>query len=280
LHRIIIFRHKKTNGLDTGIVLGIVQGLSEFLPISSTAHLRIVPELLGWSDPGTEFSAVIQLGTLVAVLLFFRKDVVQLSSAALESLWHRNLFETPESKMAWSIAAGTIPVVVLGLGFKDFIKNEARELWVIGTALIVLAIFLYLAERLSSRNRDIKQLSFLQIQLIGLTQALALIPGCSRSGSTIMGGLMVGLNREAAARFSFLLGLPAIFGSGLYELKELMEIGISSDQYINLILGILAAFVVGYLSIELLLRFLRNHGTLVFVIYRIVLGTGILIFLV
>ncbi len=254
------------------IVLGIVQGLSEFLPISSTAHLRIVPELLGWSDPGTEFSAVIQLGTLVAVLLFF--------SAALESLWHRNLFETPESKMAWSIAAGTIPVVVLGLGFKDFIKNEARELWVIGTALIVLAIFLYLAERLSSRNRDIKQLSFLQIQLIGLTQALALIPGCSRSGSTIMGGLMVGLNREAAARFSFLLGLPAIFGSGLYELKELMEIGISSDQYINLILGILAAFVVGYLSIELLLRFLRNHGTLVFVIYRIVLGTGILIFLV
>ena len=170
--------------------------------------------------------------------------------------------------------------MVLGLGFKDFIKNEARELWVIGTALIVLAIFLYLAERLSSRNRDIKQLSFLQIQLIGLTQALALIPGCSRSGSTIMGGLMVGLNREAAARFSFLLGLPAIFGSGLYELKELMEIGISSDQYINLILGILAAFVVGYLSIELLLRFLRNHGTLVFVIYRIVLGTGILIFLV
>jgi len=262
------------------LVLGIVQGLSEFLPISSTAHLRIVPELLGWSDPGTEFSAVIQLGTLVAVLLFLRKDVVQLSSAALESLWHRNLFETPESKMAWSIAVGTIPVVVLGLVFKDFIKNEARELWVIGTALIVLAIFLYLAERLSSRSRDIKQLSFLQIQLIGLTQALALIPGCSRSGSTIMGGLMVGLNREAAARFSFLLGLPAIFGSGLYELKELMEIGISSDQYINLILGILAAFVVGYLSIELLLRFLRNHGTLVFVIYRIVLGTGILIFLV
>ena len=122
------------------IVLGIVQGLSEFLPISSTAHLRIVPELLGWSDPGTEFSAVIQLGTLVAVLLFFRKDVVQLSSAALESLWHRNLFETPESKMAWSIAAGTIPVVVLGLGFKDFIKNEARELWVIGTALILSLI--------------------------------------------------------------------------------------------------------------------------------------------
>jgi undecaprenyl-diphosphatase len=171
-------------------------------------------------------------------------------------------------------------VVVLGLGFKDFIKNEARELWVIGTALIVLAIFLYLAERLSPRNRDIKQLSFLQIQWIGLTQALALIPGCSRSGSTIMGGLMVGLNREAAARFSFLLGLPAIFGSGLYELKELIELGISSAGYLNLAVGISAAFVTGYLSIELLLRFLRNHGTLVFVIYRIVIGTGILLFLV
>ena len=262
------------------LVLGIVQGLSEFLPISSTAHLRIVPHLLDWPDPGTEFSAVIQLGTLVAVILYFRQDVWQLSTAAIQSLLKRELLDTTESRMAWSIAAGTIPVVVLGLGFKDFIKNEARELWVIGTALIVLAIFLYLAERLSPRNRDIKQLSFLQIQWIGLTQALALIPGCSRSGSTIMGGLMVGLNREAAARFSFLLGLPAIFGSGLYELKELIELGVSSDGYLNLAVGISAAFVTGYLSIEFLLRFLRNHGTLVFVIYRIVIGTGILLFLV
>ena len=262
------------------LVLGIVQGLSEFLPISSTAHLRIVPHLLDWPDPGTEFSAVIQLGTLVAVILYFRQDVWQLSTAAIHSLLKRELLDTTESRMAWSIAAGTIPVVVLGLGFKDFIKNEARELWVIGTALIVLAIFLYLAERLSPRNRDIKQLSFLQIQWIGLTQALALIPGCSRSGSTIMGGLMVGLNREAAARFSFLLGLPAIFGSGLYELKELIELGVSSDGYLNLAVGISAAFVTGYLSIEFLLHFLRNHGTLVFVIYRIVIGTGILLFLV
>ena len=262
------------------LVLGIVQGLSEFLPISSTAHLRIVPHLLDWPDPGTEFSAVIQLGTLVAVILYFRQDVWQLSTAAIQSLLKRELLVTTESRMAWSIAAGTIPVVVLGLGFKDFIKNEARELWVIGTALIVLAIFLYLAERLSPRNRDIKQLSFLQIQWIGLTQALALIPGCSRSGSTIMGGLLVGLNREAAARFSFLLGLPAIFGSGLYELKELIELGVSSDGYLNLAVGISAAFVTGYLSIEFLLRFLRNHGTLVFVIYRIVIGTGILLYLV
>ena len=262
------------------LFLGIVQGLSEFLPISSTAHLRIVPHLLDWPDPGTEFSAVIQLGTLIAVTLYFRQDAWQLSKAAIESLLNCEPLGTAESRMAWSIVAGTIPVVVLGLGFKDLIKNEARELWVIGTALIVLAIFLYLAERLSPSNRYIKQLSFLQIQWIGITQALALIPGCSRSGSTIMGGMMVGLNREAAARFSFLLGLPAIFGSGLYELWELIEIEISTDGYLNLAVGIVAAFVTGYLSIDLLLRILRYHGTLVFVIYRIVLGTGILMFLV
>ena len=260
------------------LVLGIVQGLTEFLPISSTAHLRIVPQWLGWADPGTEFSAVIQLGTLGAVMLYFWKDVEKLSLAALKSIWVRKPLGTPESQMAWSIAAGTIPVVVLGLGFKDFIKSEARELWVIGTALIVLAIFLYLAEKRSTQKKKIENLSFINIFWIGLTQALALIPGCSRSGSTIMGGLMVGLNREDAARFSFLLGLPAIFGSGLYELKELMEIGISSEGYVNLGVGIFAAFVSGYISIEFLLRFLRTHGTLVFVIYRIALGTGILLF--
>lgn len=262
------------------LVLGIVQGLSEFIPISSTAHLRIVPVLLDWNDPGTEFSAIIQLGTMIAVMLYFRHDAWNLSKAAIESVLKRDPLGTKESQMAWSIVAGTIPIVVLGMGFKNFIKSEARELWLIGTALIILAVLLYITERLSPFNRDIKQLSFLQIQWIGLTQALALIPGCSRSGSTIMGGMMVGLNREAAARFSFLLGLPAIFGSGLYELKELIELGVNSDDVLNLVVGISAAFVTGYLSIEFLLRFLRNHGTLIFVIYRILLGTAILFFLV
>ena len=260
------------------LVLGIVQGLTEFLPISSTAHLRIIPYLLDWQDPGTEFSAVIQLGTLMAVMLYFWNDVVTLIQAAMVSLWKRKLFETQDSKLAWSIAAGTIPVVIVGLVFKDIIKTDARELWLIGTALIILAIGLYAAEKLSKLSRQIGQLNFLQIQLIGLTQVLALIPGCSRSGSTIMGGLIVGLKREEAARFSFLLGIPAILGSGIYELLELFEKGIKSSDYQNLIVGILASFVVGYLSIEFLLRFLRLHGTLLFVIYRIVLGAGVLIF--
>ena len=171
-------------------------------------------------------------------------------------------------------------MVVVGFGFKDIIKTDARELWLIGTALIIIAIGLYAAERLSQLNRQIGQLTFLQIQLIGLTQALALIPGCSRSGSTIMGGLIIGLKREEAARFSFLLGIPAIFGSGIYELAELLETGINSSDYLNLFVGIFASFVVGYLSIEFLLRFLRIHGTLAFVIYRILLGTGVLVFMV
>ena len=258
------------------IILGIVQGLTEFFPISSTAHLRIVPELLEWEDPGTEFSAVIQLGSLIAVLLYFRKDIHKLSLATIKSIFKLNLFETTDSRIAWGIFSGTIPIVVIGLYFKEFIKNEARQLWVIGASLIILAIFLYIAERISKQDRKINELNFWQIQLIGLTQALALIPGCSRSGSTIMGGLFVGLNREASARFSFLLGLPAIFGSGLYEFNELIDNGISNVTYSNLVLGIISAFISGYITISFFLRFLQNHGTLLFVIYRILLGTLIL----
>ena len=169
---------------------------------------------------------------------------------------------------------------VAGLGFKDIIKTDVRQFWLIGTALIILAIGLYAAERFSQLNRQIGELKFLQIQLIGLTQALALIPGCSRSGSTIMGGLIVGLKREEAARFSFLLGIPAILGSGIYEFAELLETGINSSDYLNLVVGVFASFVVGYISIEFLLRFLRKHGTLAFVIYRILLGTVVLVFIV
>lgn len=257
-------------------VLGLVQGLTEFLPISSTAHLRIVPELLGWADPGAAFSAVIQLGTLLAVLLYFRRDVVELVTAALKSLWNRNLFETPSSQLAWAIAVGNLPIIVLGLSFKNFIETDARSLWVIGIALILLALALYAAERFSSGKGTTQTLSFRQIQWIGLCQALALIPGCSRSGSTIMGGLLVGMDRAEAARFSFLLGLPAILGSGLFQLKELADTGFGDSGLLPITLGVFFAFLSGYLSIEFLLRFLRRHGTLVFVVYRILLGSLVL----
>ena len=258
------------------IILGLVQGLTEFLPISSTAHLRIVPYFLGWDDPGAAFSAAIQLGTLAAVFVYFAGDVQRLTLAAINGLRHRDLRRTPDTLLAWSIVPASIPIVVLGLGFKDSIENEARALWIIATALIVLALLLLLAERVSRRDRSLGQLTFWRIQIIGLCQALALVPGCSRSGSTIMGGLFVGLERAEAARFSFLLGLPAIGGAGLLKLLELLAAEPGADDLLNLALGIAAAAVSGYASIGLLLRFLQRHGTYAFSCYRIGLGAILL----
>ena len=257
-------------------VLGIVQGLTEFLPISSTAHLRIVPHLLGWQDPGAAFSAVIQLGTLLAVMIYFRKDIVLLIREALRSIVKQNLKQSQESYLAWAIAAGTIPIVVMGILFKNFIEQEARSLQLIGSSLIVFAVLLYLSERFSRQNRKIYDLSVKQVIFIGICQAFALIPGCSRSGSTIMGGLFLGLDRENAARFSFLLGLPAIAGSGFLQLHILIDAGLSAVGFFNLSTGILAAFVSGYLSIELLLRFIKKYGTIIFVFYRVALGSLVL----
>ncbi len=253
-------------------VLGVVQGLTEFIPISSTAHLRVVPHWLGWGDPGAAFSAVIQLGTLISVLIYFRKDIVELATAAITSLIQRNLMGTTESRLAWSIAVGSLPIVILGLTFKDFIETEARSLTLIGSSLILFAVLLYLSERVSKQNREIKSLTMRDILLIGVCQAFALIPGCSRSGSTIMGGLFLGMTREGAARFSFLLGLPAILGSGLFELMSLIQDGLGQEGVTNIVIGIIAAFISGYISIEFLLQFLKRYGTLSFVIYRILLG--------
>lgn len=262
--------------LFQSVVLGIVQGLTEFLPISSTAHLRLVPHWLGWGDPGAAYSAAIQLGTLAAVLLYFARDIGCLVVAALEGLRYRDLARTPESLVAWAIIPGTLPIVVLGLGFRDFIETEARSLWIIGTALIVLALLLLLAEWLGLRNRTMTEVGFRRIQFIGLCQALALIPGCSRSGSTIMGGLLMGLRRDEAARFSFLLGLPAIGGSGLLQLVELWRLDTTSRDLWSLAVGIAAAAISGYLTIGFLLRFLERHGTYAFVWYRVALGTLVL----
>ena len=258
------------------VLLGLVQGLTEFLPISSTAHLRIVPHFLGWSDPGAAFSAAIQLGTLLAVFIYFAADIRRLTRAAIDGLVHRDLHRSPDTLMAWAIVPATIPIVVFGLGFKDYIETELRNLSVISTALIVLALLLLLAESVSRRDRSLGQLTFWRIQIIGWCQALALVPGCSRSGSTIMGGLFVGLARHEAARFSFLLGLPAIAGSGLFELMELIAADIGTDGLVNLGIGIGVAAVSGYVSIGLLLRFLERFGTHAFAFYRIALGIGIL----
>ncbi len=259
------------------LLLGVLQGLTEFLPISSTAHLRVVPHFLGWADPGAAFSAVIQLGTLAAVFVYFAAYVKRLCIAAFLSVRHRSFTHSDDARLAWSILPGTVPIAVFGLGFKGFIESGARDLRLIAAALIALALLLLVAELWSRRSRAMTDLSFGQIQFIGLCQALALIPGCSRSGATIMGGLVVGLRREDAARFSFILGLPAIGASGLLQLYELAERGMGTDGFVHLGIGIAAAAVSGYAAIRFLLRFLQRHGTYLFSAYRIILGGTIFI---
>ncbi len=258
------------------LTLGILQGLTEFLPISSTAHLRIVPHYLGWKDPGTAFSAVIQLGTLISVMFYFSNDIKRLFIATMNSLKHRNIHHSEESLMAWAIIVGTLPIAVLGLSFREFIETEARTLSTIGTSLIILAIGLIIAERVGQKSKKMKHLSFWNIQFIGLCQALALIPGCSRSGSTIMGGLFAGLRRREAARFSFLLGLPAISASGLLEFIGLFKDGLGQQETANILVGIIAAAVSGYCAIGFLLRFLSLYGTDLFSLYRILIGIAII----
>lgn len=263
-------------GILEAIVLGIVQGLTEYLPVSSTAHLRIVPALLGWKDPGAAFTAVTQIGTLIAVFVYFRRDIGTLAAAFARSVIARKPYESAESRMAWWILFGTIPIGVFGLLFKDLIESDFRSLHVIAWSLILLALLLLLAERVGKRNRGMQDMRITDTLLIGLAQAVALLPGSSRSGTTITAGLLLDLRREDAARFSFLLSIPAITLSGLYQLYQ-MRAALAGEFGLALLVATAVAGVVGYLSIEFLLRFLRTHSTGVFIGYRIALGLAILI---
>ena len=256
------------------IVLGIVQGLTEFLPISSTGHLRIVPALLGWEDPGAAFTAVTQLGTLAAVLLYFRRDLAGIARGGLAGLRDPAARGTAEFRLAALIAVGTIPIAVFGFVFRDLIESGARSLYVIGTTLIVLGLVLLLAERTSRRDRELDALTTRDGIIIGFAQALALVPGVSRSGATLTAGLFLHFDRAAAARYSFLLSVPAVVLSGLFELRDIGGPGAASPAATAL--ATLLAFVVGYASIAFLLRFLATHSTGVFVAYRIVLGVAVL----
>ena len=254
------------------IILGLVQGLTEFLPISSIAHLRVIPALLGWPDPGAAFSAVIQLGTLVAVLVYFGRDLGVMTRAVLQGIFDGRPWKKQEARLAWFIGLGTLPIGVCGLVFKRYIEGEFRSLYVISASLIVLGILLWVAERTATFRRDVSQVGFVDSQVIGLAQALSLIPGSSRSGTTMTAAMFLGLTREAAARFSFLLGIPAIGAAGLFELRDLLRHGLSEAGMPALIVGNLASAVSGYLAIDLLLRYLRSRTTHVFVWYRIGLG--------
>src|ERR1051326_2368377 len=266
------------------IVLGVVQGLTEFLPISSTAHLRIVPALLGWDDPGAAFTAVIQLGTLVAVLLYFSSDIIAMTKGVLGGLRDGKPAGTPEAKMGWMVIAGTIPVVIFGLLFKKHIETTLRSMYVIAGAMIALAVVLVVAEwlvrwrqRQGHALREMKGLGWADAIIVGFAQCVALIPGSSRSGCTITGGLFLGMTRETAARFSFLLSLPAVFAAGIFELIKARHELLSTPEHVHdLFAATIVSFIVGYASIAFLLGYLKKHTTWLFIIYRLALGAALL----
>jgi undecaprenyl-diphosphatase len=258
------------------VVLGIVQGLTEFLPISSSGHLRIVPALFGWDDPGAAFTAVIQLGTMAAVLLYFWRDIVRITVTWARSLVRPELRGELDARMGWYIGLGTIPIGLAGLAFQNQIEDNVRDLRLIGIALIAVGLIMLLAERVGSRRRELRGLRLRDSLLVGCAQALALIPGVSRSGSTITAGMFLGFTREAAARFSFLLSIPAVVLSGVLEFGTLLSEEDSHAGLGDLAVATVLAFISGYAAIAGLLRFLVNHSTMVFVVYRVVLGVIVL----
>ncbi|MGI5862444.1 MAG: undecaprenyl-diphosphate phosphatase [Myxococcales bacterium] len=258
------------------LILGLVQGLTEFLPISSTAHLRVVPALLGWKDPGAAFSAIIQLGTTAAVIVYFGKDLWKIAGAFFGALRRRKPFESQEARLGWYIIIGTIPVGIAGILLKDLIEGAFRSLYVIAAAAIGLALLLVLAERFARHHRDMEQVTLRDGIVVGLAQAVALIPGASRSGVTLTAGLFHGLKRDAAARFSFLLSIPATVAAGVFEMRHLAGMAHDGLPIGAVVVGTISSFVFGYAAIAGLLRYLQTHTTGVFIVYRIVLGVGIL----
>jgi undecaprenyl-diphosphatase len=269
------------------ILLGIIQGLTEFLPISSTGHLTVAGNLLNLisaenPEKWTSFIAVIQLGTLLAILIYFWNDLWKISLDFLkENILSRKSFTTQSlnSRMGWYIIIGSIPVVIIGLGFKDIIEGAiTKNLYVIAGSLITLGVILAIAEKLGKFKKDLDSIKWYDALIVGFAQSLALIPGSSRSGTTITAGIFLGFKRETAARFSFLLSVPAILGSGLLQLYEALEY-IDTSGIITLVIATIASAISGYLTIGFLLKFLKSNSTFVFVFYRIILGAVIIFML-
>jgi len=257
------------------IVLGIVQGLTEFLPISSSGHLRIVPAFFGWEDPGTAFTAVIQLGTMAAVLLYFRTDLWNIARAWVREIRLPYKQRSRDANLGWFIILGTIPICVFGFLFRNQIEDGARSLYLIGAMLIAFSFVMLIADRLGSQARPIEHLNARDGLWIGLAQALALIPGVSRSGATISAGLLRGFDRAAAARYSFLLSVPAVVISGLFEARHIG--GEGSVGLAPTLIATLLAFASGYAAIAWLLRYLATHNLTIFIAYRIPLGVLVLV---
>jgi undecaprenyl-diphosphatase len=262
------------------IILGIIQGLTEFIPISSSAHLRLAGEIFPNAvDPGAMFTAITQIGTELAVLIYFRKDIVQIISAWFASLTSKNA-RNQESRMGWLIIVGSVPIVIIGYLAQDYITKELRSLWIIATMMVVFGLVLGAADRFGAKIKELSELNVKHGILYGLAQSLALVPGVSRSGATIAMGRYLGYSREAALRYSFLLALPAVFGSGLYELKSaLSDNQVAVYSLSETLVATVIAFVIGYLVISWLLKFVTTKSFAPFIIYRVVLGTTVLILL-
>lgn len=258
------------------IILGTVQGLTEFLPISSSAHLSIVPTFLGWDDPGAAYTAVVQIGTELAVILYFWRDIWTIGSGWVRGLFSAEARKDQSWKMGWFIIIGSMPIVVVGLLLEDFIDSEFRNLWVIGTMLVVLGIVLGLADWLGRKNRPIEKLTWGHAVALGAAQAAAVVPGVSRSGATISMGLALGYERAAATRYAFLLAIPAVVGAGVYKLKDIPG-GENAYGTMPTIVGTIVSFVVGLAVIHWLLKWVSTRSYAPFVGYRIALGLLVLI---
>ena len=251
------------------VVLGIIQGLTEFLPISSSAHLRISAALIGWDDPGAAFTAVTQLGTETAVLIYFRRDIANILTAWTRSLAKPELRSHPDARMGWLVILGSVPIGILGLLFEEQIDSAFRDLRLTALTLIVFGILLGIADRVGAKQRTLDQLTVRHGIAYGFAQALALIPGVSRSGGTITAGMLLGYRREAATRYAFLLAVPAVFASGLYKLTD---IGDAATAWAPTLVATLVAFFVGFAVIAWLMRFISTRSYMPFVAYRLVLG--------
>ncbi|MBG0813839.1 undecaprenyl-diphosphate phosphatase [Planomonospora sp. ID82291] len=262
-------------GWFEAVVLGLLQGLTEFLPISSSAHIRVVSAFLGWEDPGAAFTAVIQLGTEAAVLIYFRKDIWEIISTWTRALWTPALRTHHAARMGWYVIVGTLPILVLGLLFEEKIDTIFRDLRLIGTTLIVFGLVLWLADRKARDKLTLERhLSFTHSIVYGLAQSLALIPGVSRSGGTITAGLLLDYRREEAAKYSFLLAIPAVLGAGVLKLFDIG--GEQAPAWGPTILATVISFAVGYAAVSWFLKYISTHRFTGFVIYRVVLGVAII----
>jgi undecaprenyl-diphosphatase len=259
-------------------VLGVIQGITELLPISSTAHMRVIPGILGWRDPGSAFSAAMQLASFAAVIVYFRKDILTLGGASVRAVASRQ-FGSSDFRVVLGILIGTIPLSIAGLLLKPVLNSchsPMRGLMVIGVASVVMSLLLALAEKTARHGRGFAEITLRDGIIVGLAQTFALVPGVSRSGATLTAGLFCGMQRETAARFSFLLGLPAITLAGLYELRVLYKAGLGSDGWVTLGVGLVFASVTAFVAIYALLRYLERRSTWIFVWYRLIFGLGLI----